>query len=62
MEFPLQEVLDAITPQTRAAGVPFIGIAAPSNPRYIDLVFLFQEEGAYAIVDDINFLQEVFTA
>ncbi len=46
----------------RAAKVPFIGIAAPSNPRYIDLVFLFHEEGAYAIVDDINFLQEVFAA
>jgi HAD superfamily phosphatase len=44
----------------RAAKAPFIGIAAPSNPRYIDLVFLFQEEGAYAIVDDINYLQEVF--
>jgi len=46
----------------RAAKVPFIGIAAPSNPTYIDLVFLFQEEGAYAIVDDINYLEEVFTA
>jgi HAD superfamily phosphatase len=46
----------------RAAGVPFIGIAAPSNPRYIDLVFLFQEEGAYAIVDDINYLSEVFVS
>ena len=46
----------------RAAKVPFIGIAAPSNPRYIDLVFLFQEEGAYAIVDDINYLEEVFAA
>lgn len=46
----------------RAAKVPFIGIAAPSNPLYIDLVFLFQEEGAYAIVDDINYLEEVFTA
>ena len=44
----------------RAAGVAFIGIAAPSNPRYIDLVFLFQEEGAYAIIDDINVLPEVF--
>jgi HAD superfamily phosphatase len=44
----------------RAAKVPFIGIAAPSNPLYIDLVFLFQEEGAYAIVDDINYLEEVF--
>jgi HAD superfamily phosphatase len=44
----------------RAAKVSFIGIAAPSNPLYIDLVFLFQEEGAYAIVDDINYLPEVF--
>ena len=44
----------------RAAGVPFIGIAAPSNPLYIDLVFLFQEEGAFAIIDDINYLSEVF--
>ena len=40
--------------------MPFIGIAAP-NPLYIDLVFLFQEEGAYAIID-INYLEEVFTA
>jgi HAD superfamily phosphatase len=46
----------------RAAKVPFIGIAAPVNPRYLDLVFLFQEEGAYAIIDDINYLEEVFTS
>jgi HAD superfamily phosphatase len=44
----------------RAAKVPFIGIAAPSNPLYLDLVFIFQDEHAYAIVDDINFLEEVF--
>jgi len=44
----------------KAARVPFIGVAAPSNPRYLDLVFLFQGEGAYAIVDDINYLEEVF--
>ena len=44
----------------RAAKVAFIGIAAPSNPRYLDLVFLFQAEGAYAIIDDINVLAEVF--
>jgi HAD superfamily phosphatase len=44
----------------RAAKIPFIGIAAPSNPTYLDLVFLFQAEHAYAIVDDINFLHEVF--
>jgi HAD superfamily phosphatase len=46
----------------RAAKVPFIGIAGPSNPLYIDLIFLFQAEGAYAMVDDINYLHEVFTA
>ncbi len=45
----------------RAAGVPFIGIAAPSNPAYLDLVFLFQGEGACAIIDDINYLPEVVT-
>jgi HAD superfamily phosphatase len=46
----------------RVAKVPFIGIAAPTNPLYIDLVFLFQEEGSYAIVDDINYLEEVFAS
>jgi len=46
----------------RDAQIPFIGIAAPSNPLYLDLVFLFQETGAYAIVDDINYLQEVFAS
>ena len=46
----------------RAAKVPFIGIAGPANPRYIDLVFLFQEEGAYAIIDDINYIEEVLNS
>jgi HAD superfamily phosphatase len=44
----------------KSAAAPFIGVAAPSNPSYLDLVFLFQDEGAYAIVDDINYLEEVF--
>ncbi len=46
----------------RAAGADFIGIASPANPLYVDLVFLFQEQGAYAIIDDINYLEEVFAA
>jgi HAD superfamily hydrolase (TIGR01548 family) len=46
----------------KAAKVPFIGIAAPSNPLYLDLVFIFQAEKAYAIVDDINYLEEVFAS
>ena len=44
----------------RAAGIRFVGIAAPSHPSYIDLVFLFQAEGAYAIIDDVNFMHKVF--
>ena len=43
----------------KAAGVPFIGITSPSNSRYLDLVFLFQAENAHAIIDDINYLEEV---
>ena len=43
----------------RAAGVPFIGIAAPSSPRYADLLKLFQAENAIAILDDINQLEPV---
>ena len=30
------------------------------NPLYVELVFLFQAEKAFAIVDDINYLEEVF--
>jgi HAD superfamily phosphatase len=44
----------------QSARVPFIGVAAPANPLYLDLVFLFQAAGAHAIVDDINYLEEVF--
>ncbi len=43
----------------RAAGVPFIGIADPANPRSLDLASLFRAEGAHAIVDDINDLEKV---
>lgn len=44
----------------RAAGIRFVGVGGPSNPRYIDLVFQFQAEGAYAIIDDVNFIGRVF--
>jgi hypothetical protein len=47
---------------TRARGSPLHRHRRAFQPRYIDLVFLFQEEAAYAIVNDINFLQEVFAA
>jgi HAD superfamily hydrolase (TIGR01548 family) len=43
----------------KAAGVPFIGIAAPSNPRYRDLTCLLKQENAVAVLDDINQLETV---
>lgn len=47
---------------SKAAGVPFIGIAAPANPRYEELVRLLRSEGAVAILDDINQLEEAVAA
>ena len=46
----------------REAEVPFIGIAAPANPRYDELVRLLKEEKAVAVLDDINQLEQVVTA
>jgi HAD superfamily phosphatase len=43
----------------KAAAVPFAGIAAPANPRHTELVALFKSEGAAAVLDDINGLEEV---
>jgi HAD superfamily hydrolase (TIGR01548 family) len=42
-----------------AAKIPFIGIAARANPRYDELVRLLREEGAVAVLDDINGLSGV---
>lgn len=44
---------------SRAAGVPFIGIAAPSSPRYAELVRLLKAEGAVAVLDDVNSIEGV---
>ena len=45
----------------REAGVPFIGIAAPANPRHDELVQLLKAEKAVAVLDDINQLEPVVT-
>jgi HAD superfamily phosphatase len=42
-----------------AANVPFVGIAAASSPRREDLVRLLRAEGAIAVIEDINSLEEV---
>ena len=41
----------------RAAGVPFLGIAAPASPRREELVALYRAEGAMAILDNVNQLE-----
>ena len=39
---------------SRAANVPFIGIAAPASPRREQLLDLLQREGAIQVLGDIN--------
>jgi len=48
---------DAIS--AKSAGVPFVGVAAKSNPRYSELVSRLQEHGAFAIIDDVNELERL---
>ena len=43
---------------SRAAGVPFIGIAAQSHSRREELIRLFQQERAVAILENINEIEE----
>jgi HAD superfamily hydrolase (TIGR01548 family) len=43
----------------QAAGVPFIGIASPANPRYAELKRSLEETGAVAVLEDINQLETV---
>ena len=45
-----------------AAGVPFIGIADPANPRHEQLLALLRGEGAIAILDDIQSLEATIAA
>ena len=40
------------------AGVPFIGIAAPSNPFHAEIVGLLRNAGAFAVLDDVNQIEQ----
>jgi HAD superfamily hydrolase (TIGR01548 family) len=44
---------------SKAAGVPFVGVAAPDVPQRDRLLALFEEESAVFVVEDINQLPEV---
>jgi len=43
---------------SRAAKIPFIGIAAAASPRREELVRLLRAEGAVAVLEDINSLED----
>jgi HAD superfamily phosphatase len=43
----------------KAAGVPFIGVAAPDNPRHAQIVDVLRSAGAAAVIDDINQIEGV---
>ena len=44
---------------SKAAGVPFIGIAAPASPHHAELAALLHAEGAIAVLDDVNQIEGV---
>jgi HAD superfamily phosphatase len=45
----------------RSAEVPFIGICAPHSPRRAELAVLLAQEGAIAVLDDINQMEGMLT-
>jgi HAD superfamily phosphatase len=47
---------------SNAAGIPFIGVAEPSNPRHDELARLLLSEGATEILDDIQSLEAAIAA
>ena len=45
--------------KARAAGVPFIGIAARNHSRRDDILRLFREEQAVAVIENVNEIEGV---
>jgi phosphoglycolate phosphatase-like HAD superfamily hydrolase len=41
----------------RAAGVPFIGVSTPFNPRHAEITRSLEELGAFVVLTDINDLE-----
>ena len=44
---------------SRAAGVPFIGIVADSHLSRAEILRLFEEENAIAVIENVNQIEEV---
>jgi phosphoglycolate phosphatase-like HAD superfamily hydrolase len=45
----------------RAAGVRFVGVVHHNNPRRSDVLRLLEDEGAAAIIEDINEIERVLS-
>ncbi len=41
----------------QAAGVPFVGVSTPHNPRHAEIAAILKQHGALAVIADINQLQ-----
>jgi HAD superfamily hydrolase (TIGR01548 family) len=41
----------------QSAGVPFIGVSTPHNPRHAEITEILQEFGAFQVISDINDLE-----
>lgn len=46
----------------RDAGVPFIGVSTPHNPRHEEIARILWELGAFAVIADVNELEELVDA
>lgn len=42
-----------------SAGVPFIGVSTPHNPRHAEIAKMLRGCGAFAVIQDINELEEL---
>ncbi len=43
----------------RAAGVPFVGVSFPANPRHADVTETLYRDGAFAVIPDVNQLEQL---
>ena len=41
----------------QAAGVPFIGVSTPHNPRHAEIAEILKGFGAFAVLEDVNQLE-----
>lgn len=44
------------------AGVPFIGVSTPHNPRHAEIAGILREQGAFTVLSDVNQLEELVFA